>query len=835
MSKRSTRSFDPGTSVWWLLLPLVGAIVGAAIPLLSALGGVWNVLGPLLGAFVGVVADFTPQVRDWISTRARNKWIAEVSGDSGPIGKADLNSLLIHRSDRDVDEYVRRDAHEQLHALVKDRIPVLVEGPSMAGKTRLVVEVLREGWPETHILFPKHAEGLEKLLELRKELFRGAIIFLDDLDRFLNKQEFTLGVLNKWINDSCAVVATTTRTNYHKWRKQQGSKVPGWEIFNRFHALSLEAKLSKHELEAVRNTSYAGDLASIEQLGLGRVLGRAEDIRRRFTSARESHKGRAGLVKAAVDWSRVGLGSASKEALLTLAQAYDDDFWEEPDWEAEWSWVIGETATDAPLVLHTGKDSWEALDLIAEEADWPLTEATLRTMATCPHTAFQAVTLVFKMRSKNLLAGDRATESLVQEAADLLQEISSANPTNADFLCFYTFLLTDIRQDYDRAEEIYEKAIKAGLNDVIILSSYAIFLTDIRQKHDRAEELYKKAIKADPNNAITLGNYASFLKNIRQKHDRAEKLYKKAITIDPNNANTLGNYANFLKNIRRDHNQAEELYKKAIKADPNDAITLGNYAIFLTDIRCDHDRAEKLYKRALAIDPNNANILDSYAVFLKNIRQKYDRAEELYKKAITIDPNNANTLGNYAIFLTHIRHNYNRAEKLYKKAIKADPNNANTLGGYANFLTGIRHNHDRAEKLYEQAIKADPNDAIYLGNYSQLLFVTGRDEKGAKFTERALGLAERGQEALCAECHFYLFMHSPRHRTASGRALKALLADGVTTGGWSFEENLERLTQEEDPRYELAREVAEALRTGDTSALNDFEEWRDLDLPDREE
>lgn len=88
MSKRSTRSFDPGTSVWWLVLPFAGAIVGAAIPLLSALGGVWSVLGSLLGAIVGVVADFTPQVRDWISTRARNKWIAEMSGDSGPIGTA---------------------------------------------------------------------------------------------------------------------------------------------------------------------------------------------------------------------------------------------------------------------------------------------------------------------------------------------------------------------------------------------------------------------------------------------------------------------------------------------------------------------------------------------------------------------------------------------------------------------------------------------------------------------------------------------------------------------------------------------------------------------------
>ena len=359
-----------------------------------------------------------------------------------------------------------------------------------------------------------------------------------------------------------------------------------------------------------------------------------------------------------MDWSRVGLGSASKEALLILAKAYDDDLWEDPGWEAEWSWVIGKTTTDAPLVLRTGKDSWEALDLLAEEADWPLTETTLKTMATCPHTAFQAVTLVFEMHSKNLLTGDTVTENLVQKAADLLQEISSANPSDADLLGFY--------------------------------------------------------------------------------------------------------------------------------------------AVFLTDIRHNHDRAEELYKQALTINPNNAKILGNYAIFLTDIHHKYDRAEEIYEQAIKADPN---FLGIYAIFLTKIRHKYDRAEEICKQAIKVDPN----------------------------------NNANNLGIYSQLLFVTGRDGKGAKFAERALDFAQQDQEALCAECHFYLFMHSPRHRITSGRALKALLADGVTTGGWSFEENLERLTQEEDPRYELARAVAEALRTGDTSALNDFEEWRDLDLPDREE
>mgnify|MGYP000975720519 CR=1 FL=1 len=730
MSKRSTRSFDPGTSVWWLLLPVIGAIVGAAIPLLSSLGGVWSVFGSLLGAIVGVVADFTPQVRNWISTRARNKWIAEVSGDSGPIGKADLKSPRIHRSDRNVDEYVRRDAHDKLHDFLKDRTPVLVEGPSMAGKTRLVVQVLRKEWPDARVLFPKGEDDVEKLLKTRQRPIRGAIIFLDELERFLGKEEFTLGVLNTWIDDSCTVVATTTRMNYTRWRAELDSKFPGWEIVNRFHPLPLEAKLSDDELDAVGSTSYAGDLASIEQLGLGRVLGRAEDIRRRFTSALDSHQGRAGLVKAAVDWSRAGLGAASKEALLTLAKAYDDDLWEEPDWEAEWSWVIDETTTNAPLVLHTGKDSWEALDLLAEDADWPLTETTLKTMATCPHTAFQAVTLVFEMHSKNLLTGDTVTENLVQKAADLLQEISSANPS-----------------------------------DTNLLGLYAVFLTDIRPDHNQAKELYQQALKANPNNPIILGNYALFLTDIRHDHDHAEKLYTQAIKANPNNATKLGNYANFLTRIRRDH----------------------------------------------------------------------DRAEELYTQAIAIDSHNATNLGRYALFLTYIRHNHDQAEELYTQAIKANPNNATNLGNYANFLTEIRRDHDQAEELYTQALTIDPNNANNLGNYSQFLFVTGRDEKGAEFAERALGLAERGQEALCAEYHFYLFMHSPRHRITSGRALKALLADGVTTDDWSFEGNLERLTQEEDPRYELARAVAEALRTGDTSALNDFEEWRDLDLPDREE
>ena len=100
--------------------------------------------------------------------------------------------------------------------------------------------------------------------------------------------------------------------------------------------------------------------------------------------------------------------------------------------------------------------------------------------------------------------------------------------------------------------------------------------------------------------------------------------------------------------------------------------------------------------------------------------------------------------------------------------------------------------------------------------------------KAISLAEKAISLASDDERPLLAECHFYLFSHSPKHRKESRRALKTLLTDGVTTGNWSFEMNLERLRREEDPRLELLGAVACTLEDGDTSRLDAFKEWRDL-------
>ena len=165
---------------------------------------------------------------------------------------------------------------------------------------------------------------------------------------------------------------------------------------------------------------------------------------------------------------------------------------------------------------------------------------------------------------------------------------------------------------------------------------------------------------------------------------------------------------------------------------------------------------------------------------------------------------------------------------MYQRAITADPTNATNLGAYALFLHTKRGEIDQAQEMYQRAIDANPYDAVSLGNYAQILFAKSDDMKAISLAEKAISLASDEEKPLRAECHFYLFAHSSKHRKKSGRALKSLLADGVTTGDWSFEVNLERVRREKGPRLELLEAVARTLEDGDMSRLDAFEEWRNL-------
>ena len=957
--QKAVHSTDPGQSAWWLLAPVSGVVAGASIPYFATHSTAWATGGGAIGAAVGAAAAATPQLRDWVSARSRRRQIAESVGAATNISKEPLESLRVHSSDRDITEFVPRDIQNQLVEHLNNGTPVLIEGPSMSGKTRLALETIRSHWPEAPFWFPRDDGDIEQLLSSSQQPAPHTVILLDDLDRFLSNQSLTLGLLNQWTKNSCIIIATMMHSQYVKHSDRTNEKFSGWDTINRFKKITLTPSLSANELKAVKLTSYAKQLSQIESIGLGPLLGCAEAVRIAFADEIRDHSWCGTLITAAADWRRIGLGPASKEQLISFSKAHKDNAKGTFEWDSAWKHATKPINNTVPLLRQVGDDRWEVLDIIADEADWKISTNILSSLASIPLSTQQALQSALTMTlqgnphlptthmfdlaieadpdnayalgsyaiflytsQRDIYQAEQIFRKAIKlnfnipaflgtyayflqhelndmdQSEDMYQQAITADLTNATNLGNYALFLETVRHNPDQAEDMYQQAIDADPTNARNLGNYVTFLCTKRGDMDQAEDMYQQAIDADPTNAKNLGNYATFLKNIRGDMKQAQHMYQQAITADPNNARNLGNYATFLhtvlhdpdqaghmyqqaidadptnaKNLgnyalflhtfhhdqnqtqhmyqravtadptnarnlgnyatflytkRGDMDQAEDMYQQAVTADPTNARNLGNYALFLETTRGDMDQAENMYQQAIALDSHHARNLGNYALFLETIRGDIDQAQHMYQQAIEANPNNATNLGNYALFLETMSGDMDQAQYMYQQAIEADPTNTRNLGNCATFLHTVRGDMDQAQKMYHRAITADPHHANNLGNYAQLLFVKSDNMKAIILTEKAITLANDDERSLLAECHFYLFAHSPEHRKESGGALKTLLADGVTTGDWSFEMNLERLRHEEDPRLELIKAVAQTLADGDTSRLGTFEEWRSL-------
>ncbi|MBO1032378.1 tetratricopeptide repeat protein, partial [Tessaracoccus sp. SD287] len=211
------------------------------------------------------------------------------------------------------------------------------------------------------------------------------------------------------------------------------------------------------------------------------------------------------------------------------------------------------------------------------------------------------------------------------------------------------------------------------------------------------------------------------------------------------------------------------------------------------------------------------------------VRGDHDQAEQMYQRALAANPTHADNLGNYAIFLTDVRGDHDQAEQMYQRALAANPTHANNLGSYAIFLTDVRGDHDQAEQMYQRALAANPTHANNLGNYARHLFIQSHEGKAEDYAVKALRIATSPLELpLQAECNFYLFAHSAKHRDSSGGELKLLLSRGVTTGNWSFAGNIARVGAENPARAALLTAVASALAGAVDSDLDRFPEWQAL-------
>ena len=505
-SRRATRSTDPNRSAWWFVPPVIGATLGVIAPLIAKLKTSGSIL-----VLIGLLLTPAILLHDWVSRVQQDRNIAKSAkielfrAESSGICKfgKKFRELWIRNSDHSDSEFPSRNIRDKLIRNIKSHTPTLIVGPSMSGKTRLVVDIVRKNYPSTPVWFPKGDDDIRHLIGDAQSPRRGSIIILDDVDRFLSNQTLSLGQLDVWIRGSCIIIATMMESNYRSWRDEAENKSPGWDVVNRFTILQMEALLTEHEKTALLSSSYEDLAVAVEKVGLAPLLGGAPAVRQRLKEGLKQHLWGYALVRAAADWRRVGLGPATKTQIQEVALTFKDDIaWGEPNWKKAWKWASMEVNDTVSLIRQTGSREWEVLDLVADEADWPLSQQTLEAMAGTEHSPRQALAISLTMHKHGTLDRDNpVVNQTLQEADIFLYKLTTESTFDPNLLNFYIFFLIDILHNSSRAEKMYEQAIAVNPDHANILGNYANFLWVIRHDFNRAQNMYQRAIKANPNHA----------------------------------------------------------------------------------------------------------------------------------------------------------------------------------------------------------------------------------------------------------------------------------------------------------------------------------------------
>ncbi|KAL6503053.1 hypothetical protein OROHE_023955 [Orobanche hederae] len=107
---------------------------------------------------------------------------------------------------------------------------------------------------------------------------------------------------------------------------------------------------------------------------------------------------------------------------------------------------------------------------------------------------------------------------------------------------------TDERSEYLKTELLYQTELTKEPNNPLLLANYAQFIYLVAQDFDRAEEYFQRATKVEPKDAEALNKYANFLWVVRNDVWAAEETYLEAISTEPENPYYAANYAHFLWN-----------------------------------------------------------------------------------------------------------------------------------------------------------------------------------------------------------------------------------------------------------------------------------------------
>jgi tetratricopeptide (TPR) repeat protein len=201
-----------------------------------------------------------------------------------------------------------------------------------------------------------------------------------------------------------------------------------------------------------------------------------------------------------------------------------------------------------------------------------------------------------------LAAQDRLEEAIAQ-----LRAIPVQNKEDALTLTQFEAELYIERQRYPDAMDVYNKAIKADVDNTDLLYMRAM-LADKMNQFDLLERDLRRLLELDPKHVQALNALGYALADQTQRYTEAYELIKKALELSPNEYYILDSVGWVLYRMGQYPQAIEYLQKaKSLQDDPEIAAHLGE----VLWVNGNQEEARKIWKEALKKFPTDAKLLET--------------------------------------------------------------------------------------------------------------------------------------------------------------------------------------------------------------------------------
>ena len=648
MHWRPSRAQSP----WLFALAVALLVVAVVLPRWS--GPFWLMLALAIVSSVGGLwlrrlqadAERKDQQNDVVENATRT---LEEGGRQEKVCDVDLQRLGVHRAHVRVD-YVHRAAETELLALLSKGGPVLVLGQSMAGKTRMAAEVLREHFADRLILLPSPPDGLS-LLATERAQPEGMVVWLDDLDRHLAGEGIRVEWLDRMVQRGNLVVATMRASEHARYQPDSKLRPAQGELLERFELLRLRPDDDAEREHLAASIDDPGLRAGIARYGLAEYVGGGYLAVQRLEDAHgaphpHGHPLGVAMVRAAVDWRRVGLDVIPATSLAALAPMYlPERYRYDPgeDTAAAKTWAT-ELVDATTRLLEPADDQGgtRAFDYILDYLSTDSADGS-RTASDVPEHTWREAMASAPPERRIEVAG-RAYDSEQDVYAEaILRQVSDDqhNPATAWMAMINLGVLLQDQGRLDEAATVFHKTVDSG--DPASAPIAILQLGELAKKQGQFEEAMKHF-----HQAIASGHFeATAVAKVRLgeltkeqgRLDEAAALFQEAITLGHPSAGAAAAYN--LGDLIAKHALAEQdplvrqqFFEQAVElmthaADhahpevaPRAAINLGVLLIELSR----YEEAEATFQRTINSGPPEAAY--TAAINLGVLLRRLDRHDE---------------------------------------------------------------------------------------------------------------------------------------------------------------------------------------------------------------